>query len=159
MRGARSILILGALALAAALLFWFQPWKQPVPLPPEEAVIEDAAPAPEAPAAFRFEIADTAEARAQGLSGRADVPPGYGLLFVFEEKGSYGFWMKDMLVPIDILWLGTDGTILGIEARVSPATYPAAFYPPVPVDRVLETRAGEAQAQGWYVGARIRIPR
>lgn len=112
--------------------------------------------APDAP--FRFEIADSQEERVQGLSGRREVPANYGLLFVFEELGSPGFWMKDMHVSIDIIWLSEDGTILGIEEAVSPRTYPEAFYPPVPVKLVLETRAYEARAQGWEVGSRVPLP-
>ncbi|HWH16389.1 MAG TPA: DUF192 domain-containing protein [Candidatus Paceibacterota bacterium] len=112
--------------------------------------------APETP--FRFELADSPEERVQGLSGRRDVPSNYGLLFVFEESGSPGFWMKDMHVPIDIIWLAEDGTILGIEEAVSPDTYPQAFYPPRPVKLVLETRAYEARAQGWEVGSRVPLP-
>ncbi len=107
---------------------------------------------------FEFEIVASPEARAQGLSGRADVPPGYGMLFVFDVSERYGFWMKDMLVSIDIIWLSDNGTIIGIEENVSPATYPTAFQPPVPVRLVLETRAGEAGARGWSVGTRIPLP-
>lgn len=107
---------------------------------------------------FRFELADSPEERVQGLSGRREVPSGYGLLFVFEEPGTPGFWMKDMYVPIDIIWLADDGTVLGIEEAVSPATYPQAFYPPEPVSLVLETRAYEARAQGWEVGSRVPLP-
>ena len=107
---------------------------------------------------FDFEVVASPEAREQGLSGRADVPHGYGMLFVFDQPGNYGFWMKDMLVPIDIIWLNGDGTIVGIEDSVSPSTYPAPFFPPSPVKLVLETRAGEAKAQGWSVGTKLRLP-
>lgn len=108
--------------------------------------------------AFRFEIADSDAERTQGLSGRREVPPGSGLLFIFDRPGRYGFWMKDMLISIDIIWLTDDGTILEIEEGVSPDTYPTPFYPPVPVKFVLETRVGEAKAQGWAVGTRIPLP-
>ena len=110
------------------------------------------------PSSFRFEIANTLSSRQQGLSGRKDVPSGYGMLFVFDTPGQYGFWMKDMFVAIDIIWLADDGTILGIAESVSPETYPTPFYPPSPVRLVLETRVGEARAQGWTVGSRIPLP-
>lgn len=108
--------------------------------------------------AFRFEIADSEAERTQGLSGRSNVLPGSGLLFIFDRPERYGFWMKDMLISIDIIWLADDGTILEIEEGVSPDTYPTPFYPPVPVKFVLETRVGEAKAQGWAVGTRIPLP-
>lgn len=109
-------------------------------------------------AGMRFELADTPAEREQGLSGRTEIPEDYGMLFVFEEKGLPGFWMKDMLVPIDIIWLADDGTILGIERSVSPSTYPAVFYAPEPVQLVLETRAGHAREAGWDTGTRISLP-
>jgi len=111
-----------------------------------------------APATFMFEIRDTEAERKQGLSGRTDVPSNYGMLFVFPEKTVPGFWMKDMHVSIDMIWLSDDGTILGIEDSVSPSTYPRTFVPPEPVRYVLETRAGEARAQGWTVGATVDLP-
>lgn len=105
------------------------------------------------------EIADTPETRERGLSGRAAVPSDYGMLFVFPNKDLHGFWMKDMLVSIDILWLSDDGTIIGMQESVSPETYPDAFYPPEPVRYVLETRVGEAARQGWSIGSRVPIPK
>lgn len=107
---------------------------------------------------FRFEIVSTPAAREQGLSGRREVPEDYGMLFIFPTAAAYGFWMKDMHVSIDIIWLADDGRILSIEEAVSPDTYPQSFHPPQPVRYVLETRAGEAQRQGWDVGTRIELP-
>ena len=112
--------------------------------------------APVTVAPLEFEIVRTPEAQEQGLSGRADVPHGYGMLFVFQEKKPYSFWMKDMLVPIDILWLADDGTIIGIEDSVTPESYPqTVFTAPAPVRLVLELRAGEARARGLRVGGQV----
>ncbi|HEY1041977.1 MAG TPA: DUF192 domain-containing protein [Candidatus Paceibacterota bacterium] len=108
---------------------------------------------------FVFEIADTDSERVQGLSGRKDISSDYGLLFVFPASGSYGFWMKDMHVSIDIAWLSEDGTVLKIEENVSPSTFPAVFYPPRAVRLVLETKAGEMRKQGWDVGTRVPLPK
>ncbi len=108
--------------------------------------------------AFTFELADTLDEQVQGLSGRDDVPHNHGMLFVFPKDGRYGFWMKDMLVSIDIIWLSDTGKILSIEDSVSLATYPSVFYPPELVRYVLETRAGEARAQGWSAGSVISLP-
>lgn len=106
----------------------------------------------------QIEISDTPEKRQQGLSDRTDVPQDYGMLFIFPEAGDYGFWMKDMHVAIDMLWLADDGTIRGITANVSPDTYPNTFHPPVPVRYVLETKAGEAARKGWSVGTKLSLP-
>ena len=105
-----------------------------------------------------IEKVETPSRREQGLSGRIDIPEDYGMLFVFPKEGDYGFWMKDMLVPIDIMWLSDTGTIVGIEHTVSPITYPKSFYPPFPVRYVLETRAGIASSSGWIVGTALNLP-
>ncbi len=107
---------------------------------------------------MRFEVVTTQAEQEQGLSGRETVPENYGMLFVFPQEERTGFWMKDMLVPIDIIWLSDTGTILGIEDSVSPDTYPEAFYPPQPAKYVLETKAGEARRRGWSVGTQIALP-
>ncbi len=106
-----------------------------------------------------FEIATTTTAKELGLSGRAVVPDNYAMVFVFHKDGMYGFWMKDMLVPIDIVWLSDNGTIIGIENSVQPDTYPHIFYPPEPVRYVLETRAGFSAERKWHIGSVIALPR
>jgi uncharacterized membrane protein (UPF0127 family) len=108
--------------------------------------------------AMNFEVVTTQAAQEKGLGGRADIPENYGMLFVFPADEKVGFWMKDMLVPIDIVWLADDGTILGIEDTVSPSTYPEAFYPPRPVKYVLETKAGEMRRKGWSAGTKVPLP-
>lgn len=103
------------------------------------------------------EIADTPEERERGLSGRSEIPDDYGMLFVFPEKGEYAFWMKEMMVPIDILWLSDDYVVEGISHNVATSTYPEAFRPPVPVRYVLETRAGLSEERGYATGTPLRI--
>lgn len=166
-----AVSIVLALAVIAGALFALmrEPTQPPVEVPAAAPVSvvqpEPSEPAPlpadvaaETPRTFDFEVVASNEARAQGLSGRTELPGGYGMLFVFDVPDRYGFWMKDMLMPIDILWLADDGTIVGIERNVMPSTYPEAFYPPRPVRLVLETRVGEAAAQGWDVGSRVYLP-
>jgi hypothetical protein len=105
-----------------------------------------------------IEFADTSLERERGLSGRAVLPDDYGMLFVFPEPDLYGFWMKDMLVPIDIIWVNADGTIAGITESISPDTYPAAFFPPAPVPYVLEVRAGLSRERGWATSTALSLP-
>ncbi len=107
---------------------------------------------------MQYEVVTTPAAQERGLGGRAVIPDNYGMLFVFPSDSSYGYWMKDMLAPIDIIWVSLDGTIVTIKSSVSPATYPNVFYPAAPVRYVLETRAGFAAAHGWNVGSRISLP-
>lgn len=108
---------------------------------------------------FYIEYATTTEERTQGLSLRTDIEENYGMLFVFPEPGTYGFWMKDMRISIDIIWITEGGRIVGIEESVAPDIYPTVFTPPEPITYVLETKAGEARRKGWEVGTILPIPR
>lgn len=153
--------VLAAALTAAAGLGWL--WLRPSAPEAPAADIKDIVPAsatttsPDLPE-FVFEIKDTPQGRQQGLSGRETVPANYGMLFVFDRKDKYGFWMKDMRVPIDIIWLSDTGAVIGVEENVSPDTYPSVFYPPQPVRFVLETKAGESREKGWSVGSVIPLP-
>lgn len=90
---------------------------------------------------FKVEIADTEAKREQGLSGRASLPPGEGMLFEFAADTKPAFWMKEMNFPLDIAWLDPDFKIIGVERNVAPATYPQTFSPPRPIRYVLEVNA------------------
>lgn len=94
---------------------------------------------------IQIELADTPEKRNLGLSGRENLPPRTGMLFTFDQPGKWGFWMKDMHFPIDIIWL--DGNYRPIHAAesITPQSYPKTFYPPAPATYVLEINAGEWQ--------------
>jgi len=105
-----------------------------------------------------FEIVTGATEQERGLGGRKNIAPDYGMLFVFPKDDSYGIWMKDMLVPIDIIWLSDTGVIVHLEPSVEPSTYPHVFYPDSPARYVLEMRAGEANARGWKRGTHVRLP-
>ncbi len=93
---------------------------------------------------LRIELATTSEAQERGLGGRTNVPDGYGMLFIFNKADRYGFWMKDMLVPIDIFWLDENKSVVSFISNLATSTYPNVFYPSAPAQYVLETRAGFA---------------
>lgn len=108
-----------------------------------------------------LELARTDEERARGLSGRASLPPDKGMYFIFPSEDIYGFWMRDMQFPIDIIWV-KHSVIVGIAERV-PAepgvqdTELKIYRPPEPVSSVLEVRAGSAARYGLTAGDKIRI--
>ena len=104
------------------------------------------------------DVADTSQLHAKGLSGRTSLEPGQGMLFVFEEEGEHGIWMKDMLFSIDILWIAGDGTIITIARDVSPDTYPKAFHASRPTAKyVLEVPAGYVDEIGVAVGDKVVV--
>ena len=57
---------------------------------------------------FRVEIAQTPKQRAQGLMFRQDLAEDHGMLFDFNENGRHSFWMKNTLVPLDIIWINSE---------------------------------------------------
>lgn len=106
---------------------------------------------------LRLEYATTTEARERGLGGRTSLDPDQAMLFVFPEDDYFGFWMNDMLIPIDIFWLNAQGQVVSIEENVDPLTYPNVFYPTEPARYVLETAAGFAEANSIATGTPLLL--
>ena len=74
------------------------------------------------------------------------------MLFEFAEPDFYGFWMKDMNYPIDIIWLSDDFRVVFIKENASPASYPETFMPSAPARYVLETAAGFSEKNNLKIG-------
>ncbi len=106
---------------------------------------------------LRIELATTTAARERGLGGRTSLTNDEAMLFVFPSDDYYGFWMKDMIVPIDVFWLDDQGQVVWVERNLAPQTYPNVFYPPVPTRYVLETVAGFARAHTIATGTLLQL--
>jgi uncharacterized protein len=106
---------------------------------------------------LRIEYATTPETRERGFGDRREIPENYGMLFVYPNDDKYGFWMKDMLIPIDIFWLDDKGQVISIAPDVATTTFPNVFYPDAPSRYVLETAAGFAQGHNINIGAMLRL--
>lgn len=98
------------------------------------------------------EVADTPAERSRGLGGRTELAEGQGMWFVFETDGRWGFWMKDTLIALDIIWVAADGTIVSIAHEARPESYPQVFEPSKPARYVLEVPAGFARTHGIAEG-------
>lgn len=110
-------------------------------------------------ARFRVEIAQTSQEREQGLMYRRELPPDQGMLFIQPPNRAI-FWMKNTLIPLDILYFDTNGWLSQIEASARPCMTPTC--PLYPSDRddiryILELNAGEAARRGIRVGDRLRL--
>ncbi len=103
----------------------------------------------------RAAIADTPALREHGLSGSAPLKSDEGMLFVFENDGRYSFWMKDMLFPIDMVWIASDGHVVHIEKSVSPDTYPQTITPGSLARYVLGLSAGFSDMPNSKVGSSV----
>jgi uncharacterized membrane protein (UPF0127 family) len=103
------------------------------------------------------EIAVTEAERARGLMFREKLLPDQGMLFVFEKEGTHAFWMKNTLIPLDMLWLDRDRRVVHIERNVPPCKAdPCPSYGPVrPGLYVLELAAGAADRFGLKPADRL----
>lgn len=104
-----------------------------------------------------LEVADTNASHTRGLSGRERLAPGAGMLFVFSKDDRYGFWMKDMRFPIDIVWLDSEYRIVDVKESVLPSSYPEVFTPKSPSRYVLELPAGFFREHDLKVGDMLEI--
>lgn len=106
-------------------------------------------------ASFNIEIAGTPGERAQGLMFRDALPRGAGMLFVYEYPQRASFWMKNTLIPLDIIF--TDQS--GVVSRVHPNAIPGDLSPIPGGDKVfavLEINAGLAARYGISAGTEMR---
>lgn len=74
-----------------------------------------------------LEIADTQDLRSLGLSGRQELGDYQGMLFVFDTQGEYSFWMKDMLIPLDIIYISYAGYIVDLKENLTPCSKDECF--------------------------------
>ena len=103
------------------------------------------------------DIADTNATREQGLGGRTSLLDNQGMFFMFDTPGLYSFWMKDMVIPIDMIWLDQNLKVIYIESNVSPSTFPSVFTPTSPAMYVLEVQSGFAQKNAVKIGDTAKI--
>lgn len=126
-----------------------------VPTPQALPVMKLNAPA----AALRVQIARTEEQRERGLMGVTHLAPRNGMIFVFERDAPVAFWMKDTLIPLDMVFVSADGTVRRVYSKVPvvPRTLPDAQ---IPLEQgtakyVIELPSGEALADGLREGSRV----
>ena len=111
---------------------------------------------------IQVEVASNDAEREQGLSDRMSLAVGHGMLFVFDPSRQVGFWMKDMRFSLDMIFADETGSIVKIDADVSPESYfgqqpPEIFSSGVPIRYVLEVPAGYAKATGIAIGQKIVV--
>jgi len=105
------------------------------------------------------EIADTPQRVAVGYMYRTEVGDGEGMIFVFPRPDAHPFWMKNTLVPLDMIWMDEMFNVLHIQPSAPPCKAdPCVSYgPPRKVAYVLEVRGGAAAREGLKVGDRLGI--
>jgi len=92
------------------------------------------------------EVAADDDMRAQGLMFRDHMDENRGMIFLFAESGDYAFWMKNTIIPLDMIWIDDAHRVVHVEHDVPPCKAdPCPSYPPgVKARSVLELAAGVA---------------
>ena len=113
-------------------------------------------------AMLKIQVVDNYAARERGLMCIAELPRDAGMIFVFPIPGRLDFWMKDTRIPLDMIWVATDGTVTGVATNV-PRTKPDA--PDADIARrsgegryVIELGTGEAKRVGIKRGTKFVLP-
>ena len=103
-----------------------------------------------------LEIASTPEARSRGLMYRQELADGHGMLFVFDEDANHEFWMKNTVIPLDMIFITVDGQVAGVHKNATPMST-AGISVGTPSRYVLEVPGGWAERRGVAVGDRVEF--
>lgn len=105
---------------------------------------------------FVLEVADTDSARQRGLMYRSSLPDDRGMLFVFDDEITRGFWMKNVPFALDIVFLDSGGKVVSIrqmkafDESTTSSIYPARY--------AIELKAGVAEKAGIKAGDAVTLP-
>ncbi len=105
---------------------------------------------------FQAEIAADPIRREQGLSNRKDLCGNCAMLFVFDKKSRYAFWMKEMNFNLDIIWIGGN-EVVHIAKNVSRKKELEFIKPEREADKVLEINDGLADKLDIKIGDRVKF--
>ena len=146
------VLLLGLPAGAA--------WAEPVACMADRVVFQT----PAGPAAVSVEIADDEAERAQGLMFRRELAENRGMLFIYDQPRAVSFWMRNTLIPLDLVFLDDTGTVRHIHRNARPldeTPIPGAAVGDPRPERlmIVELAAGEADRLGLAVGQAMAHPR
>ena len=106
---------------------------------------------------FTVELARTAAQQMQGLMFRRKLDANAGMLFIYQQPETARYWMKNTYIPLDMLFIASDGTVVRIAADAVPQSL-AIISSGGPVRAVLEIKGGEAARQGITPGAKVVYP-
>ena len=106
--------------------------------------------------AVEVEIATTTAARNRGMMWRRELPEGRGMLFVFRTDSDQGFWMRNTLIPLDLLFIDSRGKIVGIVPQATPRSLTTRSVGQ-PSRFVLEVPGGWSEKQGIVPGCKVEI--
>lgn len=107
---------------------------------------------------FVVEVSVSPIEKMKGLSGRDSLAANHGMLFVYDHKEQYEFWMKGMKFPLDFIFIA-DRTVVDISENILPPSsiFPAIVKPQSAADKILEVPAGTIQSTGIKIGDTVQF--
>lgn len=123
------------------------------PLPHARVILKDAYGGSRAVDA---EVAASDEATTRGLMWRTHLADDQGMLFVFPDERVRSFWMRNTLIPLDLIFISADKTIVGIVRQAAPRTLTLRSVG-IPSKYVLEVPGGWSEKSGIQTGGRVEI--
>lgn len=109
------------------------------------------------PQRFTVEVATTPAQMEQGLMFRQKLAPNAGMIFDYGAPSMASMWMKNTLIPLDMLFVDAQGRIIGIHERAIPQSL-ATISAPGPARAVIELNGGTAARLGIHAGDRVLFP-
>lgn len=108
---------------------------------------------------FSVELAKTEAEREKGLMNRKQLDKNSGMLFIFNKEGIYPFWMKDTLIPLDMIWIDGNSVVVFIAKNVQPckSLICPIMNPKIGAKYVLEVNAGISKELGIKVGDTAKL--
>jgi len=143
----RSIILIAIAVVAIALVF--------IPLSPSSNVTIWT---DNGPVHVEAEIADSQEERQLGLMNRESLGENNGMLFIFETEQALSFWMKNTLIPLDIIFINEEKEIVDIQTMIPCESDTCPLYnSKEPALYALEVNSGFSESRGVKVGDTIQI--
>ncbi|KMW56683.1 putative exported protein [Candidatus Rhodobacter oscarellae] len=106
---------------------------------------------------FNVEVADTAAEHAVGLMNRSSMPARSGMIFLYEAPQRVGFWMRNTLIPLDMLFMSADGVVQKIHQNAVPLDE-TVILGGDNIQYVLEINGGMSARLGITTGTELRHP-
>jgi uncharacterized protein len=106
---------------------------------------------------FYVELAVTSEEISRGLMFREHLDPDKGMLFIYKYEGVHYFWMKNTLIPLDMIWINSNREVISISKDVQPCQTSQCplISPEQKVQYVLELNGGTSDKIGLAIGDKI----
>ena len=108
---------------------------------------------------FFVELAKSSAEQEKGLMNRTELAQNKGMLFIFDKEGMYPFWMKNTLIPLDMIWIDDARKVVFIAQNVQPCKtlICPTTSPSAKAKYVLEVNAGICQKIGLQAGDEVKI--